>query len=67
MNLSESEILELDEHCNAMLDGSLDDACKATLCERLLSSEEARQFYVRAMPQSASLSLYAALTSESGA
>jgi hypothetical protein len=60
MNLTANDILELEALCDALLDQTLDDAGRAMLSERLAASEEARQLYVRAMAQSASLCLHAA-------
>jgi hypothetical protein len=57
--LSDKEILELNELCNALIDGTLTDAQRAKLGEWLARSEEARQFYVRATSLSASLCHYA--------
>ena len=59
MSLSDPEILELNELCNALLDGPLAPAQQARLSAQLLASEEARRFYVRCMDQSASLFEYA--------
>ena len=47
MNLTDKEILELTELCNALMDGTLTEAQKAQLSEKLAFSEAARQFYVR--------------------
>jgi hypothetical protein len=60
MRLTENDILELEALCDALLDGTLDEAGQEILSKRLLSSEEARQLYVRAMAQSAHLCLHAA-------
>ncbi len=59
MNLTDKEILELNELCNAVVDGKLDEKQKARLSRWLATSEEARRFYVRAMGLSASLFSYA--------
>jgi hypothetical protein len=59
MNLTDKEILELNELCNAVVDGKLDERQKARLSQQLSISEEARRFYVRAMGLSASLFSYA--------
>lgn len=59
MNLSDREILELNELCNAVIDGTLTDAQHARLASWLRDSESARRFYVRALGQSASLHAYA--------
>jgi len=60
MSLTDPEILELNELCNAVIDGTLTDAQKAALSNWLLHSEEARRFYVRVTGLSASLCHYAA-------
>jgi hypothetical protein len=60
MNLTDREILELNELCNAVVDETLTDAQRARLSSWLVESEAARQFYVRALGQSASLHTYAA-------
>ncbi|MEO6003382.1 MAG: LamG-like jellyroll fold domain-containing protein [Opitutus sp.] len=60
MNLTDREILELNELCNAMVDGTITDAQHARLSTWLLESEPAREYYVRAVGQSASLHSYAA-------
>ena len=60
MNLTDREILELNELCGAVVDGSLTDAQRAQLSRWLVESEAARRFYVRALGQSASLHTYAA-------
>ena len=59
MNLTDREILELNELCGAVVDGTLTDAQRARLSRWLEESEEARRFYVRALGQSASLHTYA--------
>jgi len=59
MNLADKEILELNELCNALVEGMLNEAQKARLLHWLAASEEARRFYVRAMGLSASLFGYA--------
>ena len=59
MNLTDKEILELTELCNALVDGTLTEAQKAQLSEKLAFSEAARQFYVRFTGLSASLHTYA--------
>ena len=59
MILTDREILELNELCDAMIEGSITNAQFERL-ERLISaSDEARQYYVRAMDLSASLGRYA--------
>ncbi len=60
MNLSDREILELNELCGAVIDGTLTDAQRARLSHWLAESEAARRFYVTALGQSASLHTYAA-------
>ena len=59
MNLSDSDILELNELCHAVVDGTLDEKQKAMLSRWLSTSAEAREFYVRATGLSASLCHYA--------
>ena len=59
MNLTDREILELNELCNAVVDETLTDAQRARLCAWLTASEAARQYYVRSLAQSASLHSYA--------
>src|SRR4051812_1823931 len=59
MNLSDPEILELNDLCNALLDNTISDTQKARLSQWLSTSDEARRFYVRVMGQSASLCHYA--------
>jgi hypothetical protein len=59
MNLSDSEILELNRLCNTLIDETINEEQKARLSEYLATSEEARQFYVRFMGLSASLISYA--------
>jgi ferric-dicitrate binding protein FerR (iron transport regulator) len=59
MNLTDREILELNELCNAVVDGTLSDAQKTRLTGWLAASEPARRYYVRAMHLSASLCSYA--------
>ena len=60
MNLTDREILELDELCGAVVDGALTDAQRERLSRWLRESEPARRHYVRALGQSASLHSYAA-------
>jgi hypothetical protein len=60
MNLSDGDILELNELCNAIVDGTINEKQKAELGHWLSTSEEARQFYVRVTGLSASLYSYAA-------
>ena len=59
MNLADKEILELNELCHVLVEGTLSDAQTSRLAHWLATSEEARQFYVRAMGLSASLFSYA--------
>ena len=59
MNLDDSELLELNALCNALIDGQITDAERARLEQLLRDSEEARRFYVRALGLSASLMQYA--------
>jgi ferric-dicitrate binding protein FerR (iron transport regulator) len=59
MNLTDREILELNELCNAVIDDTLTDTQRTRLTAWLSSSEDARQYYVRALGQSASLHTYA--------
>lgn len=60
MNLTDREILELNELCGAVVDGTLTDAQRERLSRCLRESEAARRHYVRALGQSASLHSYAA-------
>jgi hypothetical protein len=55
MSLSDRETLELNELCNALVDGTLTGGQRARLDQWLIRSDDAREFYVRAMDQSASL------------
>jgi Concanavalin A-like lectin/glucanases superfamily len=59
MNLDDNAILELNELCNAVVEGNITRARTARLSHLLASSEAARRFYVRAMALSASLYSYA--------
>src|SRR5262245_40557106 len=59
MNLSDQEILELHQLCDAVVDGTLTGAQKSRLSQKLAASEEAREVYVRLMGLSASLYSYA--------
>jgi ferric-dicitrate binding protein FerR (iron transport regulator) len=59
MTLDDSDRVELNELCSALVDGAADDAQRARLEDLLRGSEEARRFYVRAMQLSASLHSYA--------
>lgn len=58
--MTDVERVELNELCSAAVDGALDERGRDRLQELLRASEEARQFYVRAMHLSASLQAYAA-------
>lgn len=60
MNLLDREILELNELCGAVVDGTLTTSQRARLAQLLRGSEAARRYYVRALGQSASLHSYAA-------
>src|SRR5690349_6403908 len=60
MTLSDQDILELNELCNAVVDGAITDVQHARLAHWLSTSSEARQFYVRVTGLSASLHNYAA-------
>ncbi|MDQ3620999.1 MAG: FecR domain-containing protein, partial [Verrucomicrobiota bacterium] len=55
MKLPDNELLELNELCNALVDGAITHPQRARLQQLLAASEEARRFYVRAMALSASL------------
>jgi len=59
MNLSDKEILELNDLCSAVVDGTLTEAQRARLETWFATSDAARRAYVRAMDQSASLHHYA--------
>ena len=59
MNLADKEILELNDLCNALVEGTLNDAQKSRLSHWLATSEDARRFYIRTMGLSASLFSYA--------
>jgi ferric-dicitrate binding protein FerR (iron transport regulator) len=58
MNLADKDILELNDLCNAVVDGIVTDKQSERLMQWLASSLEARQFYIRAMSLSASLCSY---------
>jgi ferric-dicitrate binding protein FerR (iron transport regulator) len=60
VNLTDREILELNQLCGAVVDGTLTDAQRARLSQWLRESAAARRHYVRALGQSASLHSYAA-------
>lgn len=55
MNLTDKEILELNELCSAVVDETLTERQRVRLSDWLAASEEARRYYVRAMALSASL------------
>src|SRR3990170_1391384 len=55
MSLSDRETLELNELCNAWVDGTLTGAQRTRLGSWLAESEDARQYYVRVLDLSASL------------
>jgi ferric-dicitrate binding protein FerR (iron transport regulator) len=59
VNLTDKEILELNELCNALVEGTISENQKRRLCAWLAASEAARRYYVRAMALSASLYAYA--------
>jgi len=59
MNLSDREILELNELCGAVVDETITEAQRARLSRWLAESEPAREFYVRALALSSSLHSYA--------
>jgi ferric-dicitrate binding protein FerR (iron transport regulator) len=60
MSLTDKDILELAGLCSAVVDETLTDKQHGQLTHWLAASDEARQFYVRAMALSASLFTYAA-------
>jgi len=59
MGLTNKQIIELNELCNAAVEGTQTAEQRETLSQWLRSSAEAREFYVRAMGLSASLFSYA--------
>ena len=59
MNLSDKEVLDLNQLCNALIDATITEAQTRRLSQYLAASAEARRFYVRAMGLSASLVSYA--------
>jgi hypothetical protein len=59
MKLTDAEILELNELCGAVVDGTLSDTQRTRLSGWLGASEAARRYYVQALGQSASLHSYA--------
>ena len=60
MSLNDREILELNELCNELIDETISETRRARLEKWLADSQDARQFYVRAMDLSASLASHAA-------
>ena len=60
MKLTDSEILELHDLCNSVVDGTISDAQQAKLAQWLASSLDARQYYIRSLGLSASLCHHAA-------
>ena len=59
MSLNDRQTLELNELCNATVEGTLTAAQRARLEQLLADSDDARRFYVKAMDLSASLGQYA--------
>lgn len=59
MTLSDREILELNDLCNSIVDGIATEAQQVRLSNWIMESEDARQYYIRAMDLSASLGSYA--------
>jgi concanavalin A-like lectin/glucanase superfamily protein len=59
MSLSDKDILELNELCSALVDETITEKQESRLLHFLSTSEEARQFYVRATGLSSSLYSYA--------
>lgn len=59
MNLTDNDILELNELCNALVEETISETQKSRLLHWLSTSAEAREFYVRAVGLSASLFSYA--------
>lgn len=60
MNPDDTDTLELTALCDALIDGTIDDAGRERLSRWLLESSDAREFYVRYLDLSASLCHYAA-------
>jgi ferric-dicitrate binding protein FerR (iron transport regulator) len=60
MTLSDTDILELNDLCNALVDETITEQQQARLSHWLATSEEARELYVRTMGLSASLHYHAA-------
>jgi len=59
MNLTDKEILQLNELCNALVDGTLTETQKVRLTDWLMASEAARRYYIRTLGLSASLCSFA--------
>jgi hypothetical protein len=59
MTLSDREILELNDLCDALVEGKVTGAQRARFEQLLSESDEARKYYVKAADLSASLSHYA--------
>src|SRR4051812_24719267 len=59
MSLNDADILELNELCNAVIDGALSEPQHTRLAQWLSHSREARELYVRVTGLSASLYHYA--------
>jgi len=60
MTLSDTDILELNDLCNALVDETITEQQQAKLSHWLATSDEARELYVRTMGLSASLHYHAA-------
>jgi ferric-dicitrate binding protein FerR (iron transport regulator) len=60
VKLADRELLELNQLCGAVIDGTLTDSDRVRLMQWLRDSEAVRRHYVRMLGQSASLSAYAA-------
>src|SRR5437868_13069459 len=59
MTLSDRQILELNELCDVLVEGTATGAQRARLEQLLSETEDARKYYVQATDLSASLSHYA--------
>src|SRR3954471_5302371 len=59
MNLDDREILELNQLCDATIEGTANTAQRSRLEHLLSESDDARKYYVKATDLSASLSHYA--------
>ena len=59
MSLTDREMLELNELCDAVVEGALTNAQRTRLETWLAANDDARRYYVRAMDLSASLGRYA--------